>query len=117
MPVVVLFFCPGELGGEYSNLRIVSDNMLLSGELELNVDEPARDSGDVEEGELPGREFGESGEVGRGDPRECEIRRGEVADIRSRDGVLGVNGDTKPVPGVRGLLEGVPGLEWRTNPG
>jgi hypothetical protein len=65
---VVLFFCPGELGGEYSNLRVVSDNMLLSGE--LKVDEPARESGDVEEGELPGREFGESGEVGRGEPRE-----------------------------------------------
>jgi len=42
--------------------------MLLSGE--LKVDEPARESGDVEEGELPGREFGESGEVGRGEPRE-----------------------------------------------
>tara|TARA_B100000780_G_scaffold166280_1_gene116346 strand:+ start:180 stop:533 length:354 start_codon:yes stop_codon:yes gene_type:complete len=92
----------GELGGDNrvvkSNVRCVLDKMLLAGEsLKLKLDAPARDNGEVEPGE-------DNGEVDKLEPRDAEARRGELAEIRKREGFRGVKGDAIANP-LLGNLE------------
>ena len=55
---------------------------MLAGEsLKLKLDAPARDNGEVEPGE-------DNGDVDKLEPRDAEARRGELAEIRKREGSM-----------------------------